>query len=285
MAQDAKSCTGRQARRLPPATIIGMSELPSPLTDQQVRSYREHGWTLAPSILPAEHLALLRGNAQIAIDKVDAEMDQAGTDVIGINHRGKRYFSTNTSQQQPALCDFIFSPLMAGLCRQLLGGEVRVFWEQYVIKGAETGMSFAWHQDSGYVSADSAHQPYLTCWVALDDMSPANGTISVLPISRLGIKARVEHEQDPVTNDLVGYHGTDPGDQVVCPAGSLALFSSVTFHKSGANTTNRMRRVYLIQYSAGRILRPDGTPWGRDEVLLTDGRLAQPSRVATAKAG
>ena len=256
-----------------------MNDLPAPLSADQVRSFQEHGWTLLPAALPAAHLALLRGSCQTAIDTMEAEMDRQGKDVLGISHRGKRYFSCNTSQQDPRLLDFIFSPFMAGICRQLLGDEVRVFWEQYVIKGAETGMSFAWHQDSGYVAADSPHPPYLTCWVALDDMCEENGTIYVLPTSRLGITARVEHHRDPVTNDLVGYFGSDPGDRVDCPAGSLALFSSITFHRSGWNRTQRMRRVYLIQYSAGRIAKADGSPWGRDEVLLAGGRLKAPQEV------
>jgi hypothetical protein len=262
-----------------------MSDLPTPLTDAQVRAYREHGWTLLPAVLPTGHLDLLRGSCQTAIDAMHARMDALGTDTLNINHRGKRYFSTNTSHQEPRLFDFIFSPLMAGICRQLLGDEVRVFWEQYVVKGAEHGMSFAWHQDSGYVTAETRHEPYLTCWVALDDMSEENGTIAVLPTSRLGIRARVEHQHDPVTNDLVGYHGADPGDRVDCPAGSIALFSSVTFHRSGTNRSPRMRRVYLIQYSAGRIAKPDGSPWGRDEVLLRAGRLqAAPARSCSAGA-
>jgi len=272
------SCTACPADHAAGPSITAMSALPTPLTDEQVRNYREHGWILAPAFVPVQHVDLLRDSAQLAIDTMHAEMDRLGTNVIGINHRGKRYFSINTSLMNPQLFDFIYSPLMAGICKQLLGGDVRVFWEQYVIKGAETGMSFSWHQDSGYVSADSPHLPYLTCWVALDDMSDANGTISVLPTSRLGIKARVEHELDPATNDMVGYHGSDPGVQVQCPSGSLALFSSVTFHRSGANTTNRMRRVYLIQYSAGRIAKRDGSPWGRDEPLLVDGELVSPQR-------
>lgn len=262
-----------------------MTDLPTPLSDAQVRHYREHGWTLLPAALPAAHLDLLRGSCQTAIDAMHAEMDRQGSDTLGINHRGKRYFSINTSQAAPRLFDFIYSPLMAGICRQLLGGDVRVFWEQYVVKGAEVGMSFSWHQDSGYVAATSPHPPYLTCWVALDDMSEENGTIHVLPTSRCGIRARVEHERDPATNDLVGYFGQDPGDRVDCPAGSLALFSSITFHRSGCNRSPRMRRVYLIQYSAGRITKPDGSPWGRDEELLRDGRLMAPPARLAAKAG
>jgi ectoine hydroxylase-related dioxygenase (phytanoyl-CoA dioxygenase family) len=44
------------------------------------------------------------------------------------------------------------------------------------------------------------------------------------------------------------------------PAGSIACFSSTLFHRSGANTTDRMRRVYLAQYSAEPILNEDGRP-------------------------
>jgi ectoine hydroxylase-related dioxygenase (phytanoyl-CoA dioxygenase family) len=61
------------------------------------------------------------------------------------------------------------------------------------------------------------------------------------------------------TNDLVGYHGDDRGDIVEVPAGSAAVFSSFTLHRSGVNTTDRMRRVYLIQFSPEVILKADGS--------------------------
>ena len=48
--------------------------------------------------------------------------------------------------------------------------------------------------------------------------------------------------------------GSDPGEPVFVPAGSMAVFSHQTLHRSGANTTNRMRRVYLAQYSCAPIL-------------------------------
>ncbi|MEK7413558.1 MAG: phytanoyl-CoA dioxygenase family protein [Planctomycetota bacterium] len=247
----------------PPSTDV--------LTAEQVGQYQREGCVLLPQIIPNEHLQLLRSSCQASMDATDAEMDAKGTDVLGISRRGNRYFSTNPSHTDQRLNDFIFSPLMESVCRQLLGNTVHVFWEQYVVKGPETGMSFSWHQDSGYVSADTPHKPYLTCWCALDDMSEANGTAYILPQSRAGIRSRVEHIQDPQINDLVGYFGNDPGDPVLCPAGSMALFSSVTFHRSGWNRTPRLRRVYLIQYSHEVIRRRDGTPWGRSESFLVNG--------------
>jgi ectoine hydroxylase-related dioxygenase (phytanoyl-CoA dioxygenase family) len=46
---------------------------------------------------------------------------------------------------------------------------------------------------------------------------------------------------------------------VVVPAGSIASFSSTLFHRSGPNTTDQMRRVYVAQYSAEPILNEDGS--------------------------
>ena len=126
-------------------------------------------------------------------------------------------------------------------------------------------MKFGWHQDSGYV-AYPEHRPYLTCWCALDDMDEANGTVRVLPFSRVGIRTWVQHVREAGSNDMVGYFGSYPGVIVECPAGSIVAFTSVSFHASGANTTGRMRRAYLAQYSAEPILSRDWTKlWGNAE--------------------
>ena len=87
-------------------------------------------------------------------------MDDAGVDRIGINARGKRYFSNMIYQDRPELRQFLFSDTMAQICRATLGDEAYLFWEQYVIKAGDPDTSFAWHQDSGYVHED--HEPYLT---------------------------------------------------------------------------------------------------------------------------
>ena len=48
-------------------------------------------------------------------------MDAEGTDVIGISHRNSRYFASNCLGDQPQLRRFLFSDLMADVCRATLG--------------------------------------------------------------------------------------------------------------------------------------------------------------------
>jgi ectoine hydroxylase-related dioxygenase (phytanoyl-CoA dioxygenase family) len=217
------------------------------VTDAHKRAYVEEGFFVLERAIPAEHLQLLRDEAQNFIDRLHSEMDAAGKDSIGANVRNNRYFIANRYKESARLHEFLFSDLMAEICAVTLGPDAYLFYEQYVIKGAEKGVNFSWHQDSGYVSVP--HKPYVSCWCALDDMTEENGTVYMLPYSRAGTKERVEHVRDASGRDLVGYHGSDPGDPVIVPAGSIAVFSSTCFHRSGFNRTPRMRRVYLAQYS------------------------------------
>ena len=86
-------------------------------------------------------------------------------------------------------------------------------------------------------------------------MSLANGTAYVMPFSHIGIRTLVEHVRDDATGDKAGYFGEAPGVPVIVPAGSVAVFSSLSFHRSGPNTTEQMRRAYVTQYSP-EILAP-----------------------------
>lgn len=241
------------------------------ISEEQKRQYVDEGYFILPSVISAEQLDALRGECSRFIDEINAEMDAAGKTVLGINHRNKRYFIANKQSKSALLRQFLFSDLMADVCRATIGPDAYLFVNQYVVKAAEVGMKFAWHQDSGYVG--HPHTPYLSAWCALDDMTEANGTIYVLPYSRAGGKQMVEHRKEAGSNDMVGYFGDDPGIPVIVPAGSIVCFSSTTFHRSGSNTTQHPRRSYLCQYSPNIIMNKEGTaPWNDATPFLKDGK-------------
>jgi ectoine hydroxylase-related dioxygenase (phytanoyl-CoA dioxygenase family) len=240
------------------------------ITTEHARSFRDEGFFLLESVVPHTELELLRGECRRFIDDRDREMDRLGVDKLDLDHRGSRYF-VHAYGKSPEIERFLRSDLMVEIARAALGDTVYLFNEQYVVKAAEHGMTFSWHQDSGYVEYE--HQPYLTCWIALDDVTEANGTVYLLPYSRAGTRNVVKHVRDEETNDLVGYFGDDPGDPVIVPAGSIACFSSTVLHRSGANTTDRMRRVYVAQYTAEPLLSEDRSrPRMLAEPLLVDGK-------------
>jgi len=226
------------------------------ITPEHARRFASDGLFVLVRAVPAEDLELLRGECERLVAERDAEMRRLGTDKLDLDHRGRRYF-LHAYDSSPQVRRFLFSDLMVQVARKALGDTVFLFNEQYVVKAAERGMRFSWHQDSGFIPY--AHRPYLTCWIALDDVSEANGTVYLLPYARAGTRDVIEHVRDEETNDMIGYSGADPGDPVVVPAGSIVCFSSTVLHRSGPNTTDHMRRVYVAQYSAEPILTEDGT--------------------------
>jgi ectoine hydroxylase-related dioxygenase (phytanoyl-CoA dioxygenase family) len=233
-----------------------MTEAGPVIGEEQERRFREEGYFVLERVIPDEHLEALRSECQRFIEERDAEMDRLGVEKLNLDHKGKRYF-VHAFGGSEKVREFLFSELLAEMVRAALGDTAYLFNEQYVVKAAEKGMKFGWHQDSGFVGY--LHRPYLSCWCALDDVTEENGTVYLLPYSRAETSGLVEHVKDEETNDMVGYFGDDPGDPVVVPAGSIACFSSFCFHRSGANETDSSRRVYLAQYSAEPIMTEDGS--------------------------
>ena len=223
------------------------------ITGEHRRLYAEEGYMILESIIADDMLRMLREECSYFLGYMDARFDAGLVADGALSFRGKRYFVNNLYRYSSRTWRFIFGDLMAEVCRATLGGEAYLFNEQWVVKGGEQGMNFSWHQDSGYVKfmdAGTAHEPYLTCWCTLDAVDETNGTVYLMPHSRGGTANRIiDHRRDSDSNDLVGYTGEDKGIAIDVPAGSVVAFSSYNLHSSGANTTNRMRRVYLPQYA------------------------------------
>ena len=171
---------------------------------------------------PPEQVEGLQEECQRYIDRYDAEMEAKGVTVQGINHYKKRYFISRRGLESPTITDFLFGDLMGDICNATLGDDAFLFHEQYVVKFAEVGTKFGWHQDSGYVG--HYHRPYLSCWCALDDMSIENGTVSVLPYSAIGMTPDdlYDHEIESGSNDKIGYQGDHPGVPALVPRGKYS---------------------------------------------------------------
>lgn len=247
-------------------------------------SQKEHfaaeGYAVFEGVLTGIMLEMLREQCSQFIAREDARMDALGVDSIGITHRGRRYFANQCQRSHPVLRQMLFSPVMIDICRATLGDDAYFFFDQFVVKGTEGGLPFGWHQDSGYVVGNGGpadHAPYLTCWCPLDDATVANGTVRVLPFSRVPASRAgiLPHQRQAQTNDLVGWADDSGAVTLEVPAGSIVAFSSLLLHATGANRTDKLRRVYLAQYTPEVMLNP-GTRQLRNNAvpLLLKGEIA-----------
>ncbi|HWD55296.1 MAG TPA: phytanoyl-CoA dioxygenase family protein [Acidimicrobiales bacterium] len=219
----------------------------------QVRQYDELGYfVLEDALAPAEVDELVA-----EIDPLEQRAEEALREMEGgrffIARADEITFTTHLVVRSPRLRRFTSSALLAGVCADLIGPDVRLYWDQAVYKKPGTDSPFPWHQDNGYAFVEP--QQYLTCWVALTDATEENGCPWVVPrLHRLGTLA---HEYSDI-----GFVCLDePADAVPVPAtaGSIVVFSSLTPHSTGPNRTDRVRKAYIVQYapSGAAVIRPE----------------------------
>jgi ectoine hydroxylase-related dioxygenase (phytanoyl-CoA dioxygenase family) len=224
------------------------------ITDEQARAYDDDGYFVLENAIDPDTLA----EVVEAIDPFEAQTEAflRGLDrgQLFIARAGEITFTTHLVTRSERLRSFVSGPPFGDLCADLLGRDVRLYWDQAVYKKPGTESHFPWHQDNGYGFVEP--QQYLTCWIALTDATHDNGRPWDVPgLHRLGTLA---HE----STDLGLVCLADAPDAVAVPAraGSMVVFSSLTPHSTGPNRTDAPRKSYIVQFA------PDGA-----EILGADG--------------
>jgi ectoine hydroxylase-related dioxygenase (phytanoyl-CoA dioxygenase family) len=226
-------------------------------SEEQKAAFREQGFFITEPLFDTATLDELAQEFERIRAEEDAALGKEGS--RGITHKGKRYFLAGLHQRSEACRRLVTGRVLSELAVALMGPEVRLYWNQAVIKAPREGAAFAWHQDTGYVPIEP--QEYLTIWLAVDEATVENGCIWVIPGSHhWGLQP---HKRDETLGDMVGYSGPDPGIPVPLKRGQAAVFSSLMLHSSGPNTSPGPRRAYVVQYAPTHAVNPrTGEPWG-----------------------
>jgi len=224
------------------------------LRDDQVAQFDDEGFVVVPDVFDADTLAAVIADTDRFEAEVDAFLAQQAEGRISIAEAGAITFSTHLVTRSPHLAAFARHPFFLGACADLIGPDANLYWDQAVYKKPEKPRRFPWHQDNGYAYVEP--QQYLTCWVALTDATADNGCPQV---------ARGLHRKGTLAHTYVDPLGweclTDPDDVAVAEvgAGGVVVFSSLTPHLTGPNTTDGVRKAYILQYApaGATVLRGD----------------------------
>jgi ectoine hydroxylase-related dioxygenase (phytanoyl-CoA dioxygenase family) len=165
------------------------------------------------------------------------------------------------------LHDVLWNPRFVMVASQLLGNRPVRFWHDQIFwKPPKEGGVVAWHQDYSYWirTKPVAH---LTCWCGLDDATKENGCLQYIPGSqRWGLLPK-----PVIAGELQGikdFLNEEQKKQFAHPqfaevkAGEAIFHHSLTLHGSGANTSSKPRRAFVINVFA------DGVMSDSDEPLL-----------------
>ena len=232
------------------------------LTQAQVEDFNALGFVRLEKVFSADDIAAVTA----AIDPLEQETERRVVEEFGGRHRlttaGVITFTAHIVKRSAVLRAFAAHPAIKDICHDLVGDDVRLYWDQSVYKKTGKPQEFPWHQDNGYTYIEP--QQYLTIWIPLVDVDENNGCPWIAPrIHRLGT---LEHWLTPIGLKCLE---TAP-DAVAVPAraGDAIVFSSLAPHRTGANLrSGSVRKAYILQYA------PDGAiayPPGGEAVVQND---------------
>ena len=229
------------------------SAAPAHLDPAQVQRFDRDGFVVLPDVFSADELAPVVAELDRIEAKTEAFLRQLPDERFSIAEAGAITFAPNLAHRHDGLRAFATHPGLLGCCLDLVGPDVDLYWDQLVYKKPDKPRRFPWHQDNGYTFVEP--QQYLTCWVALTDATVDNGCPQV---------AVGEHRRGTLHHDYVDPLGwqiyEDPPKVAVAEvgAGGVVVFSSLTPHLTGPNTTDGVRKAYILQYSPAGAVVTDG---------------------------
>jgi ectoine hydroxylase-related dioxygenase (phytanoyl-CoA dioxygenase family) len=220
------------------------------LTHEQAEQFDRDGYVVMSGVFDADLIADVKAEIDAAEAKTDEFLRSRPDGRFSIAEAGSITFSVHLVTRSALLRAFATHPVVLSLCADLVGPDVNLYWDQGVYKKPERPRRFPWHQDNGYTFIEP--QQYLTCWVALTDATIDNGCPWVAP----GV-----HRQGTLAHTYVEPLGfecfSQPEQAEAAPVGSggIVVFSSLTPHLTGPNTTSDVRKAYILQYApAGAVI-------------------------------
>lgn len=251
-------------------SIDGISfKVQTMLNAQQLRQYSDAGYIIFHDLFTSAEMDALDALIE-PFDRAHNEELQRRRTTGGSNDVADQIVFTGLiNQRSHELQAFAADQRFVDITTALLGPDIRLYYDQSVYKRPEARRDFPWHQDNGYTPTDPIH--YVTCWLAVSDASVANGCVWIKPEThKLGV---VEHTQTPIGWQC--YFGDDPGVPVELTRGSMVVFQSLLFHRSGPNTSSDTRKAYVLQYSVDRMRHAvTGKMFHNGPVIARDGQAA-----------
>jgi ectoine hydroxylase-related dioxygenase (phytanoyl-CoA dioxygenase family) len=239
---------------------------PTTLSADQKAAFDRDGFVVVPDVVDADTLAAATADLDGLEAAVERYLAAQQDGRASIAESGAITFTVHAVLRSEAARRLVRDPGLVGMTRDLVGPDVNLYWDQAVYKKPERPRRFPWHQDTGYTFVEPQH--YLTCWVALTDATVANGCPWVLPgAHRAG--TLLHHWVDPMGWECLpadGAEGAAAGAVAAeVPAGGVVVFSSLTPHFTGPNTTDAVRKAYIVQYAPAGMRTVEGDWQGGGE--------------------
>ncbi len=216
---------------------------PLALTQEQLSFYAEHGYIKLSQVLPAELLEHYR-------KVINARVAELSADALPLSQRstyGKAFLQImNLWTESAEVREFVFGKRLARIAAELMGvSGVRIYHDQALYKEPGGGLT-PWHADQYYWPVDSDRT--VTAWVPLQETPLELGPLAFSEKShrlQSGRDLEISDESETTLKQALLQFQLNEGAYAL---GDVSFHSGWTFHRAGANATDRPREVMTMIY-------------------------------------
>jgi len=258
------------------------------LSTEQMERYRSDGYIVVENALSGQQLSHLR---QVAARIVEGARGVTANDAVydlEDSHkpdapRVRRIKAPH--KVDPLFMELVRSENILAPVRDLLGPSVRFLNSKLNMKSAGYGAAVEWHQDWAFYPY--SNDDVLAVGVMLDDMTPDNGPMLMLPGTHRG--AVHDHHTDGrfcgAIDPTAAALDLSAARPVLGRAGSISLHHVRLVHGSDLNRSGRDRRFLLYELAAGDAWPLAGcyahwTDWNDFNARLLCGEASNTPRLA-----
>ena len=223
------------------------------LNQTQIDEYNRVGAIVVPDVLTQDEVQRLRRVTDEFVEKARAVAQHNEIYDLEDTHtpqqpRVRRIKSPHL--HDPAYGDLVRHAKIINVLKALWGPDIRFDTAKLNMKSAGFGAAVEWHQDWAFYP--HTNDDLAAVGIMMDDMELANGPLMIIPGSHKGpifdhhTDGRFCGAMDPATREI-DYAKAIP---LTGAAGSITVHHVRAVHGSAPNTSNKERRLLLLQYRA-----------------------------------
>jgi 2-oxoglutarate-dependent dioxygenase len=201
------------------------------LDEMEIKTFHTQGYLIISELINSITVESLRKeviqNVNLAFGNLPSKLSQ-----------------TNQYLKGSLTDSLVNSPEILKMAEQLLKGPSTLHSPFTAVKTARVGGEFHFHQDNQYTFLDG---PALNFWIALNNMTPENGTLAICPGSHKSGTLDAQQSPDNDEHQTITYK-IEEYLPIRIRAGDCVVFDRLMVHGSGKNQTDQDRVAFALQY-------------------------------------
>ena len=193
--------------------------------------FEENGYVISRGLFDARECAEMKAEIRRMLE---THKDHSGV-MVGL------------AANSPYFQNVARNPRLLDALEEVMGPNIEFLSDKVVFKSATTDFGSPWHQDWHYWHG--AHK--ISVWVSLDEATPENGCLKLLPGSHKSVAVH-----DGAADDGHGFgqrlrpDAVDESQAAIAPCqpGDAIIFHDLTLHASFRNTSGKDRWALISTY-------------------------------------